>query len=54
MNSNVPAASSVKSFTREITIQPVTRIEGQARIGIKLDENETPRSPRAYHGHARF
>ncbi len=28
-----------KSRAREIVIQPVTRIEGHARIGIRLDEN---------------
>ncbi len=32
-------AESANSFAREITIQPVTRIEGHARIGIKLDES---------------
>jgi F420-non-reducing hydrogenase large subunit len=48
MNSNVADASAVKSRAREITIQPVTRIEGHARIGIKLDEDGNPSEARVH------
>ncbi|MFZ2448227.1 MAG: Ni/Fe hydrogenase subunit alpha [Syntrophobacteraceae bacterium] len=39
MNDNAAEASQSKPAGREIVIQPVTRIEGHARIGIRLDEN---------------
>lgn len=32
-------AEPVSVSAREITIEPVTRIEGHARIGLRLDEN---------------
>ena len=37
MDPNTAQASGTKKSTREIVIQPVTRIEGHARIGIQLD-----------------
>ncbi|MGA2026319.1 MAG: Ni/Fe hydrogenase subunit alpha, partial [Syntrophobacteraceae bacterium] len=32
-------AEAASACAREITIEPVTRIEGHARIGIRLDES---------------
>ena len=48
MRSDVADVSSAKSSTRMITIQPVTRIEGQARIAIRLDENGNPAETRVH------
>ncbi len=48
MGSNASGASQPKSSPREIVIQPVTRIEGHARITISLDEKGNANEARVH------